>query len=123
MYISPAMDSGLSSDTYSVMLPKIAINLTEPKNISSARTIGGGAVVSVWSSNIEGAQRSVNMSLSAEQYKALRLINDSGVDEWLMRAQGRIFLIVPSIDSAIPAKRDRWSVTFSFVILEEITAT
>lgn len=122
MYISPAMESGLNSSTYSVMLPKIAINLTEPKNISSARTIGGGAVVSVWSSNIEGAQRSVNMSLSAEQYKALRLINDSGVDEWLMRAQGRIFLIVPSIDSATPAKRDRWNVTLSFVILEEITA-
>lgn len=123
MIISPTVEniSALSSAAaYTVMLPDVSVNLEAAKTVSTARTIGGGASVSIWESSIEGETIEISITIDAAKQAILKAIKDSGIDSWLWRISGKIFEVVFDMPSAIRLQNDNWRVTLSLTIISEV---
>ena len=124
MIISPTVASGLSQD-YKVILPDPLINMQVAKAISSVKTISGSGSVTVWAGSIVGDSKEMDLTVSTDKYKILQQIKDTGVNEWLVRMHGRIFVCVFDMPVAMKSKVRRggfYDVVLVLVITEEVTA-
>ena len=123
MIISPTVEniSTLSSAAaYTVILPDVAVNLEAAKTVSTARTISGGASVSIWESSIQGETIELSMTVDAAKQAVLKAIKDSGIDSWLWRISGKIYEVVFDMPSAVRLQNDNWRVTLSLTIISEV---
>ena len=109
--------------SYRVRLPATSINLRAGKNISSSRTISGGANISIWDSSIAGERRTVVMTLDLSTLQALTRVADSTVSTWLLRVQSRVFEVAVNLISSEPDRRrpGKHRVSLEFVFVKEET--
>ena len=94
-----------NASDYKVTLPDVPINLAVPKSVSTSKTIGGGASISVWESSINGEQRTISILVDRDTYRKVKAIHESSVDEWLLRVNGRIYRVIVSLNDEIPEQR------------------
>lgn len=126
MIISPTQD-GMTTltdpDLYYVRLPDVSINFVPPKTISTSKTIGGSATISVWEPEISGERREFDVTVDRATYDTMMLIHKSDVDEWLLRSQGRIFVCTVSLKEALPQRKNKnkWDLKIEIVIVDEET--
>ena len=111
-----------NASDYRVTLPDVPINLAVPKSISTSKTIGGGASISVWESSINGEQRTISVLVDRETYHKVKAIHESNIGEWLLRVNGRIYRVIVSLNDEIseqrPGTRIRLIIGFTFVAEE-----
>lgn len=112
--LSPAAD-------YTVMLPDVRLNLETAKTISAAKTISGGASVTVWAANVAGESRAFDVLVSDAIYRSLKKIKATMLDEWLLRVGGRIFTVIYDMPSAMREKGDVWRCNISLTFLTEVS--
>jgi hypothetical protein len=125
MIISSTADSLANGIDIAATLPEPNINLEPQKIIASSRTIGGGATISVWEAEIAGTMVEPEFVVNIAQLAKLRAIKASGVDEWLVRTQGKIYNAMVDLGSVIRETRrqDHFRVQLRIVIVSEETDT
>ncbi len=105
---------------YTVTIFDTRLNMLVPKNINAARTISGGASVTVWESGVAGESRSIYKTVSQSVYDKLLRIKESGVDEWLVRSSGKVYNAVFDMTFAAKDERTgRWTCQLEFVFTGE----
>lgn len=123
--ISPSID-GLAVITtpadYTLTLHQVAFNVRAAKNISAVKTIDGGASVTVWDSNTAGERRYFSLSLKNSDFEKLKKIADFDVDEWILRAGAKTFLVVISMPAAVQnINTMMWRVDLEIIIVSEVS--
>lgn len=121
MIIAPIDSSLTPQQDYYIRLPAVPLNLAVPNIISTSKTIGGGATVSIWRGNMAGEVRVVSVRVDSDRLKILRRIQKSGVYNWSLRAQGRVFRVAVNMTSEVPDRRIRniFTVELTFHFLSE----
>ena len=122
MIISPTLEnlSALTpASSYTVILPEPKISMEASKNISTSRTISGGAVTTIWNSDASGERRSVSFALPENTYQALKRIKDTGLDPWLLRVGGKIYEAAIDLTSAVKIQ-GLWRCQVEFVIIRPV---
>lgn len=124
MIISPTKDNILTlipNSDYTAFLPDVRINLEASKVITTEKNISGTSSISIWNENISGEKRELLLNLPEEIYVTLKRMKESGYNEWLLRAYGRIFVIAFDLISAVPDDTfsRRWSCSINIVFLYE----
>lgn len=74
------------------------INLAVPKRVSVSSTISGGSTIAVWRQDIAGKKETIKINMPTHEAKRLSNIDKLGLNEWLLRTQGRRFEVIPSIE-------------------------
>ncbi len=123
MIISSTTDSIVAGYDLAVALPEPAINLEANKTISTSRTIGGGASVSVWTADIAGLTVEPEFTVDIVTLAKLREIKETEIDEWLVRTQGKIYVAIYDLISVVrqQSRNDKYQVKIKLVILSEET--
>ena len=86
--IYPTTDSGLGS-AYELSIPG-EINPTRPRGQKVTTTLSGGAAITTWVKNNEGALQTVEVTISEDKFKTLEtIIKHATVFEWLVTCDGR----------------------------------
>jgi hypothetical protein len=123
MIISSTNDSIAAGTDLAVYLPEPEINVEPNKVISVSSIIGGGSSISIWQANIAGLTVEPEFTVRSGILATLRAIKDSGIDEWLIRTQGKIFVGIFDLISVTRQKSqsDKYQVKIKIVILSEET--
>lgn len=74
------------------------INLAVPKRVSVSSTISGGSTIAVWRQDISGKKETIKINMPTHEAKRLSNIDKLGLNEWLLRTQGRRFEVILSIE-------------------------
>ena len=74
------------------------INLAVPKRVSVSSTISGGSTIAVWRQDIAGKKETIKINIPTHEVKRLLNIDKLGLNEWLLRTQGRRFEVILSIE-------------------------
>ena len=125
MIIAPIDGTLTPQENYYVRLPAVPINLAAPHIVSSSKTIGGKATLAIWPGVMAGEIRVVTVRVDSDRLKILRRIQTSGVYNWSLRVQGRVFRVTLNITSEAPDRRIRnmYMVELTFYFLSEESPT
>lgn len=98
--IYPTTESALSYSTYALKLPG-QLRPIQPAPQKVSRTLSGGATVSRWAKNNEGATQSMTLTLSPEKYETLKtIVYHATVFEWVVVSKGIKYLATIDITAA-----------------------
>lgn len=97
------------------------INLAVPKRVSINSTISGGSTIAVWRQSVAGKQETIKINMPIEEAKKLANIDRLGVNEWLLRTQGRSFEVILSLTSTVFKRGSRLqTVEFDIIFVKEL---
>jgi hypothetical protein len=120
--IRPTTDSGLSAITYAVDLPG-EINPQRPRAQKVTTTLSGGAAVTSWAKNNEGASQSVQVTITQANHTILlKVVNHATVFEWLVFCDGRRYKCTVDIDQPVSVYLrgiEYKQVNVSFVVVKD----
>jgi hypothetical protein len=125
MIISPTqnyINTLTPENDYTVYLPGISINLEFPRVFSAERNISGTASISIWENTIGGEQRNITVRVPEDVYQKIKRIKNADADEWLMRAQGRIFVVLFDLVGAVFENdfAKNWTCELVILFIEEV---
>lgn len=87
--VLPTTESGLNHSDWRLDMPG-EINPIRERAQKITTTINGGAAVTIWPKNNQGAQQKVTLILSAAKFTRLEaIVNHQTVFEWLVLCDGR----------------------------------
>lgn len=118
--IKPTTVSGLSATDYSVDIPG-ELNLVRPRSKKVTTNLSGGASVTVWAKNNEGAEQTIQVIIPEETYKKLiTIIEHPTVYEWLVSCNDKRYVCAIDYENPVSLGLKEKQVSLVFTVVTQM---
>lgn len=118
--IKPTTVSGLSAADYSVDIPG-EINPVRERGQKVTTNLSGGASVTLWAKNNEGAEQRIEVTVTEAVYKKLiAIIEHPTVYEWLVSCEDRRYVCAIDYFNPISVGLDFKRLSIIFTVISQL---